>query len=271
MDKSKKLLSEIAEAKNEELIATEELSVGYGRQVVISGINISVAPGQILTLIGPNGSGKSTILKTLTTELKKIAGTIAIANKDLGTMKESDIAKKLSMVTTERIKPELMTCRDVIATGRYPYTGRLGILSKEDWDKVDEAIAFLQAEEVADQEFHKISDGQRQRVMIARAFCQDTDIIVLDEPTSFLDMRYKLDLMKKIHMLAKEKNKAIIMSLHELDLAAQISDTIACVDGERVSKVGKPEEIFTGDFIQKLYGVEADCFDPTTGRMFIKF
>lgn len=248
-------------------IKTEKLSVGYGNKIVVDNVNLEVLPGRILTLIGPNGSGKSTILKSITRQIKALGGAIYLDDSDMKDMSENQIARSLAMVLTERPRTELMTCRDLVATGRFPYTGRLGILQKEDWEKVDQAIAMVRAEEVANQDFTRVSDGQKQRIMLARVICQDTGIILLDEPTSYLDMRFKLDILSNIRKLARDKNIAVIMSLHELDLAQKISDTVACVDGSHISRVGRPEEVFTGDFIQKLYGVEPECFDPVTGGM----
>ena len=225
-------------------LVTEKFTVGYGKKVILSDVNLMAEPGKVLTLIGPNGSGKSTILKSIVKQLKTLGGVVYLNGKATSEMKEPEIAKSLSMVMTEHIHPELMSCRDVVATGRYPYTGRLGILDKQDWKLVDEAIAMVHAEEVAEQPFTRISDGQRQRVMLARAICQDTAILVLDEPTSYLDIRYKLDILNSIRKLARERNIAVIMSLHELDLVQKVSDMVACVDGTTVSRIGTPEEIF---------------------------
>lgn len=172
------------------------------------------------------------------------------------------------MVMTERLRTELMSGREVVASGRYPYTGRFGILSKEDWAKVDEAIALVHAGEVQDQDFMKISDGQRQRLMLARAICQDTKILILDEPTSYLDMGFKMDILTNIRMLARDKKMAVIMSLHELDLAQKVSDTVACVRGDRIDRIGTPEKIFAGNYVQELYGVADQSFDPVTGQIF---
>ena len=242
-------------------LVTDKFKVGYGKKVILSNVNLMAEPGRVLTLIGPNGSGKSTILKSIVKQLKSLGGVVYLNGKATSEMKEAEIAKSLSMVMTEHIHPELMSCRDVVATGRYPYTGRLGILDKQDWKLVDEAITMVHAEEVAEQSFTRISDGQRQRVMLARAICQDTAILVLDEPTSYLDIRYKLDILNSIRKLARERNIAVIMSLHELDLVQKVSDTVACVDGTTVSHIGPPEEIFQGSLVQKLYGIEEKNFD----------
>ena len=250
-------------------IRTEHLTVGYDKTPLIGDVNLSVRPGEILTLIGPNGSGKSTILKTITKQLKKLDGTVFLGEASMDELKDSQISRRLSMVMTERLRTELMSGREVVASGRYPYTGRFGILSKEDWAKVDEAIALVHAGEVQDQDFMKISDGQRQRLMLARAICQDTKILILDEPTSYLDMGFKMDILTNIRMLARDKKMAVIMSLHELDLAQKVSDTIACVRGDRIDRVGTPEEIFAGNYVQELYGVADQSFDPVTGQIFL--
>ena len=248
--------------------STEHLTVGYDKTPLIKDVNLQVRPGEILTLIGPNGSGKSTILKTITRQLKQIGGTVYLGKETMRGMGDNEVSRRLSMVMTERVRTELMSGREVVASGRYPYTGRLGILSPEDWEKVDEAIALVHAKEVQEQDFMKISDGQRQRLMLARAIAQDTKILVLDEPTSYLDMGFKLDILANIRLLARERNLAIVMSLHELDLAQKISDTIACVKGDRIDRIGTPEEIFAGDYVQKLYGVAKENFDPLTGQVF---
>lgn len=255
---------------DDEQLTMRDLTVGYDRIPLIKNINLGVRPGEILTLIGPNGSGKSTILKTVTKQLKTIGGSVFLGKESMRELTDSEISRHLSMVMTERIHTELLSGRDVVATGRYPYTGRLGILSQQDWKKVDEAIALVHAGEVQQQDFRRISDGQRQRLMLARAICQDTQVLILDEPTSYLDMGFKLDILTTIRMLARKKNLAVIMSLHELDLAQKISDTIACVKGDRIDRVGTPEEIFSGNYVQQLYGVKPQQFEQQTGQVFME-
>ena len=250
-------------------LRTENLVVGYDKHPLIKNVNLRVKSGEVLTLIGPNGAGKSTILKTITKQLKILGGAVYIGDTSMSNMRDSEIARTLSMVMTERLQTELLSGRDVVASGRYPYTGKFGILSEDDWAKVDEAIALVHAQDVQDQDFRKMSDGQRQRLMLARAICQDTDILLLDEPTSYLDMGFKLDILANIRMLARDRNLAIIMSLHELDLAQKVSDTIACVKGDHIDRIGTPEEIFAGTYVQELYGVSDTSFDPVTGEVFL--
>ena len=194
----------------EQYINMDNLAVGYNGKALIHDICIGIEKGEIVTLIGPNGAGKSTILKSITRQLKIISGNVKIADADLSKLSFRDLSTKMAVVLTDRMKPELMTCHDIVATGRYPYTGKLGILSREDEQKVDEAMEAVHAQELGDRDFNAISDGQRQRVLLARAICQEPEIIVLDEPTSFLDVRYKLELLSILRNMAKKKGMKLI-------------------------------------------------------------
>ena len=249
----------------EYILRTSDLSVGYNGNTLIHDINISVKRGQVLTLIGPNGSGKSTIIKTLTKYLKTVAGTVYVDDKTLDDFTNRELSKKISVVLTQRLKTEMMTCKDVVATGRYPHTGRLGILSAADRKIVEETMEQVNITELKDRDFSRISDGQRQRVLLARAICQQPQIIVLDEPTSFLDIRYKLELLGTMRRLAQEKNIAVVMSLHELDMAERVSDYVMCVKGETISHYGTAEEIFGKDLITELYGLKGGSYNHLFG------
>ena len=246
---------------------TKNLAVGYDGQTLIRDITIGVEKGEIVTLIGPNGAGKSTILKSITRQLKTIAGTVTIDRSDLKRLSLKELATRMAVVLTERMKPELMTCRDIVATGRYPYTGRLGILTAGDEAKVDAAMEAVHALELSDRDFNAISDGQRQRILLARAICQEPEIIILDEPTSFLDIRHKLELLSILRGMAKEKGITVIMSLHEIDLAQKVSDKILCVKGETIDTYGSPEEVFDEGNIRALYDIDQGFFDPCFGSI----
>ena len=248
-------------------VETKEMTVGYRGVPLIRDIALRVHRGEILTLIGPNGSGKSTILKSLIRQLALIGGTVYLDGKSLQTLPERDLARTMSVLLTEHVRPELMTCWDVAAAGRYPYTGRLGLLSDEDRAKVDEALALVGADELADRDFSCISDGQRQRVLLARAICQEPEVIVLDEPTSFLDIRYKLELLTVLKQLVREKQVAVILSLHEIDLAQKLSDRLICVHNGRIERCGTPEQVFTGDYIRTLYDLERGTYNEQFGSL----
>lgn len=245
----------------------DHLSVGYNKKALIHDICIGIEKGEIVTLIGPNGSGKSTILKSITRQLQIIGGKVYFDNQNLTSFSYRDLSTKMAVVLTERMKPELMTCHDIVATGRYPYTGRLGILTREDEEKVEEAMAAVHAENLGNRDFNNISDGQRQRVLLARAICQEPDIIILDEPTSFLDIKHKLDLLSILRDMAKKKHITVIMSLHEIDLAQKIADKIICVKGDTISHFGKPEDIFEENMIRDLYDINNGFFDPLFGSI----
>ena len=246
-------------------IKMKDLAVGYQGNALISDINLKIKKGEIVTLIGPNGAGKSTILKSITRQLKLIGGEVYIDSEEIRKLSYKEMEVKAAVMLTERMKPELMTCHDIVATGRYPYTGRLGILSREDERKVDEALEAVHAQELGIRNFQEISDGQRQRVLLARAICQEPEIIVLDEPTSFLDIRHKLELLTILKQMVLDHQLTVIMSLHELDLAQKISDKVICVHGEYIEKYGAPEEIFTSEYIRKLYGITRGSYNAAFG------
>ena len=246
---------------------TDQLTVGYDGKPLIKEINIQLNKGEILTLIGPNGAGKSTILKSITRQLSLIGGTVYLEQEQMSRMTNKEVSRKLAVVLTERMRPELMTCEDVVSTGRYPYTGTLGILSAEDKEKVKNAMEMVHAWDLKDRDFTAISDGQRQRILLARAICQEPEIIILDEPTSFLDIRHKLELLTILRKMAKENGITVIMSLHEIDLAQKISDQVICVKGDRIAEFGDPEEIFTEATIRDLYEIDNGYYDPIFGSV----
>lgn len=243
-------------------LETKDLAVGYHGKPLIEEIPLHVQRGKIVTLIGPNGSGKSTILKTVIGQLPKVSGTVYLDGKTMQERSRNEIARRMAILMTARMEPELMTCRDVVGTGRYPYTGKLGILSPEDRAIVQQSLAQVGGLDFADRPFANISDGQRQRILLARALCQEPEIIVLDEPTSFLDIRYKLELLTVLKRMVRENDLAVLLSLHELELAERISDTVVCVAGDRIDRIGPPEEIFTREYIAKLYQMEPGKYDP---------
>ncbi len=251
----------MAEEKNKTYILAEDVSVGYHDLPLIEKINLHVNKGEILTLIGPNGAGKSTILKSIIGQLKLVKGAVWLDGSSMGAMKERDIALRMSVMMTGRVKTERMTCEEVVSMGRYPYTGKMGILTEKDWQMVHDSLKLVQGLDLAEKDFEAVSDGQRQRVLLARAICQEPQVIVLDEPTAFLDIRHKLELLYLLKNMVREKQVAVLMSLHELDLAQKISDHIICVKGDNsIGRFGTPEEIFSGDHIKELFQIERGSY-----------
>lgn len=246
---------------------TNKLCVGYNKKVLIGDIDLEIKAGEIVTLIGRNGAGKSTILKSITRHLDALGGAVYIDGADVKTLSHKDFAMRFSVVLTERLKTDRMTCREIVEAGRYPYTNFFGKLKREDKMIVEESLRMVGGEELSDKLFSAVSDGQKQRVLLARAICQQPQIMVLDEPTSFLDIRYKIELLGILRKLASERKMSVILSLHEIDLAAKISDKIVCVDGDRIYKTGTPEEIFCGDEIKKLYGLHSGSYNLLFGSV----
>ncbi|MBQ9827687.1 MAG: ABC transporter ATP-binding protein [Lachnospiraceae bacterium] len=241
--------------------------MGYNGKAVVDNININIKKGEIIALIGPNGAGKSTLLKSIARQLQVISGAIYLDGRNMKDYSFRELSTKMAVVLTDRLKVELMTCHDIVATGRYPYTGRLGTLSREDEDKVDEALATVQALDLGSRDFNAISDGQKQRVLLARAICQEPEIILLDEPTSFLDIKHKLELLSILVRMAREKDITVIASLHEIDLAEKVADRIISVKGSSIYRFGEPGEVFEENTIRELYDIDNGFFDPVFGSI----
>ena len=246
---------------------TKDLVVGYNGHALIHDINIQVEKGKILTLIGPNGSGKSTILKSITRHLSKICGQVYIDRQEIYAWSARELARQVAVVLTDRIHPELMTCEEVVAMGRYPYTSALGKLTPHDKEIVAQAMERVHALDLAERDFSTLSDGQRQRIMLARAICQEPEIIVLDEPTAYLDIRHKIELLDILREMAHEKGITVIMSLHEIDLATKISDYLLCVKGETISAFGPPEDILAEGGIDRLYDIQHGSYNLLFGSV----
>jgi len=246
---------------------TEQLTVGYNGKPIVKNIEVSLKKGRILSLIGPNGSGKSTILKSITKQLKTISGVVRIGGHPLESVSPRALSRQAAVVLTERPKPERMTCEEVVAVGRYPYTGMLGILSKNDREKVRDALLTVNALDIKDQSFSEVSDGQMQRVMLARAICQEPEIIVLDEPTSFLDIRYAVEILDILRHMARSRGVTVIMSIHELHYAKRVSDLVMCVKSGLVLYLDTPEVIFTKDIIGRLYDLPEAIYEQLFGGL----
>ncbi|MBQ8928305.1 MAG: ABC transporter ATP-binding protein [Oscillospiraceae bacterium] len=246
---------------SEPILRVQALDAGYHGRVIQKGVSFEVAPGEILVLIGPNGAGKSTILRTVTGQLPPLGGRITLAGTPLGQYSPRQAARHMAVLMTERVRMEYAPCREIVGMGRYPYTGHLGLLSPEDRRAVSDAMALADVTDLADRDFSSLSDGQRQRVLLARAICQEPELLVLDEPTMHLDIRYQLSLLGVLRRLTRERNAAVLMTLHELELAQRIADRVLCIRPGCPDRCGTPEEVFESGYIAQLFGVEAHAFD----------
>ena len=247
------------------LCETQELAIGYSKTPLAENIALGAKPGQILTLIGPNGAGKSTLLKTLAGQLAPLGGTVLLDGQDLTAYTGPDRARKLALMLPHTRRTELTTCFEFAAAGRIPYTGRLGILSPADRQAVQHALEVAGAAHLADRDFNCISDGQRQRVLLARAICQQPQVLLLDEPTSFLDIKGKIELLTILQKLAHEDGLAVIVSLHELDMAQKVSDAVVCVFPDHVSGVLTADEAFAPENIRALYRLSEEQYTALFG------
>ena len=248
------------------LCETQELAIGYGKTPLASGIALGANPGQILVLVGPNGAGKSTLLKTLAGQLAPLGGAVLLDGQDLTAYTGTARAQKLALMLPHTRHTELTTCFEFAAAGRIPYTGRLGILSDADRQAVQDALEMAGAAHLADRDFNCISDGQRQRVLLARAICQQPKVLLLDEPTSFLDIKGKIELLTILQKLAHEQGLAVIVSLHELDMAQKIADAVVCVFPDHVSGVLTPDAAFAPDNIRALYALSEEQYTALFGQ-----
>ena len=246
---------------------TRDLAVGYNGKTLIRDIDIALDKGGILTLIGPNGAGKSTILKTIARQLAQISGSVVLDGSDLFAMSAKELAKKQAVVLTDRIRPELYTVREIVGLGRYPYTNLVGKMTDEDKRIVEDSLTLVNAQGIAERDFMTLSDGQKQRVILARALAQQPEILILDEPTAFLDIKHKTELLSVLRFLARERCVTVIMSLHEIDLAAKASDFLLCVKGDTIKAFGTPDDVIRTMPMEELYELEKGSYNSAFGSV----
>ena len=246
-------------------VETNALAIGYGKAALARDIALGAAKGQVLALIGPNGAGKSTLLKTLAGQLAPLGGAVLLDGQELACIPGNARAQKLALMLPHTRRTELTTCFEFAAAGRIPYTGRLGILSAEDKKQVQNALELVGAAHLADRDFNCVSDGQRQRILLARAVCQQPQVLLLDEPTSFLDIKGKIELLTILQKLAHTQQLAVIVTLHELDMAQKIADAVVCVSPHGVSVPMSPAQAFARENIKALYGLTEAQYSAVFG------
>lgn len=247
------------------VLRTKGLSVGYGKRIVVENISLETLKGQVIAILGPNGVGKSTIIKTIAGLLSPLQGTVYLDGQDLQELTSKQLARRLSVVLTEPISSGLITVFDIVAIGRYPYTGFLGYLSKRDEKIVRESLHLVNAQDLAYRYFSELSDGEKQKVLLARALAQEPKVIVLDEPTSHLDVKYRVEVMGILHHLASEKGVTVLLSSHEIDLVMKTCDIAVLVKNGEIIAYGPPEEVLKGEKITELYDMRKACFNSYLG------
>lgn len=252
------------------VIQTGELAVGYGSRTVVDGINLEVLKGQFICLLGPNGSGKSTILRCLSGLLAPLRGSVYLKGHFMYHLKPKDLAQTLAVVLTERLSPGLVTVFDLAAMGRYPYTNFFGHFSGEDRRKTWEALRLVNAHDLAERYFNELRDGEKQKVLLARALVQEPEVIVLDEPTTHLDVKHRLEVMAILRQLTKEKGITVVLSLHEIDLALKSCETAILVKDGKILACGPPEEVLSEEIVAQLYDIESAHFSRCLGGIELK-
>jgi len=254
---------------NQNVLHTENLSIGYKTKsetnTIIQNCDIQLQKGKLVALVGANGIGKSTLLKTITGIIPTIEGTVFLNNKKIQSFIPKDLAQELSIVLTESLPPSNLTVYEIVALGRQPYTNWLGKLSKEDQLKVEEAIVLTGIEEFKHKKHYEISDGQLQKALIARALAQDTALIILDEPTTHLDLVHKVSLIKLLQKLTHETGKTILYSTHDIDLAIQLSDEMIVLTKNKLVQ-DQPCNLIADDTFNELFQNESIVFDKTIGK-----
>ncbi len=250
------------------MLETINLTVGHEKnKAVVEGINLEILQGQIICLLGPNGAGKSTILKSISALLAPLKGAIYIQGQDLSRIKRKHLSKILAVVLTEQLNGGFLTVFDVTAMGRYPHTGFLGKLSAEDKEKVFECLRIVNAENLAQRYYNELSDGEKQKILLARALAQEPEMIILDEPTSHLDIRHKLEVMAILKRLSREKGITVIFSLHEIDLALKSCDIAVLVKEGKIVNCGPPEKVGNTKAVAALYDINCAGFNAFMGTI----
>lgn len=253
--------------REKDRIYTENLQVGYDHRVVVDGVEVQAVKGKMICLLGPNGAGKSTILRTLSGMLAPVRGAVYLDGEKVTQMEKSTLARKMAVVLTERLSPGMMTAFEIAAMGRHPYTGFFGKLKEEDKAIVMESLRNVNAENLAFRYYEELSDGEKQKVMIARALAQQPELIVLDEPTSHLDIRHRIEVVNILGKLCREKGLTVILSLHDIDLALKGCELVLMVKDGQVIEKGRPEEIVRQGVVQNLYGIHNAYYDDLLGSL----
>ena len=239
----------------------EELTAGYENNTIFENLNASIEYGKITTIIGPNGCGKSTLLKTIGRILKKEHGHVYLQDQDMQKLSTKDIAKRLAILAQSPSAPPQLKVGELISYGRYPHRKNVNRLTPEGHEMIDWAMEVTQTAEFADRELSQLSGGQRQRVWLAMALAQKTDILLLDEPTTYLDMAHQIEVLKIVQKIHKEHGCTIVMVLHEINQAARFSDTILAMKAGEVLANGKPKEIMTAAYLEKIFNIQAKIVD----------
>lgn len=247
-------------------ISTETLSLGYGETVIIDELDVAIPKGEITVLIGSNGCGKSTLLRSLARLMKPRGGSVLLEGKAIAKLPTKEVARELAILPQSPSAPEGLTVHQLVKQGRYPYQSWLKQWSKEDEDAVTKALKSTKLEEMADRPVDSLSGGQRQRAWIAMTLAQDTDIILLDEPTTYLDMTHQIEILDLLFELNEKEKRTIVMVLHDLNLACRYAHYLVAIKDKQIYAEGRPEEVITCELVQQVFAMNCQVTqDPLFG------
>ncbi|MDP9381383.1 MAG: ABC transporter ATP-binding protein [Chloroflexota bacterium] len=247
-------------------ICTERLTLAYDERAVVAGLDIVIPTGRVTALVGPNGCGKSTLLRGLARLLKPRGGSAYLDGRSIWRMPTRELARQLGILPQAPVAPEGLTVRDLVAQGRYPYHGWLNRWSEADEEAVARALDITGMVDLAHRPVDALSGGQRQRAWIAMALAQETKVLLLDEPTTYLDMHHQLEVLHLLRRLNREEGRTVVLVVHNLNHAARYSDHVVALSDGKVVAAGTPQEVVTSEVLREVFGVEAHILsDPDTG------
>lgn len=247
-----------------------DLDIGYDDKIVVKGINFTAKTGQMICLLGPNGAGKTTLLRTISGHLPPISGSVLLNGKHINKINRRDLARDLSVVFTEQTEPGMFTAYEMVSLGRHPYTGFFGKLTNTDKGIVKESMEMVNCYDLRHRYFSTLSDGEKQKVMIARALCQRPMVMILDEPTSHLDVKNKVDVLTILRKMSRDTGITSIISLHDVDLALKTCDVVILVGENRIIDWGSPEDVINADTITSLYNIKNAGYNHKMGSLELK-
>lgn len=253
-----------------QVLTANKVVAGYDKKIIVNGIDVVIPSNKISVIIGANACGKSTLLKTLARLIKPESGEIALDGKQISSIPSKQLAKVLGLLPQSPIVPEGITVSDLVARGRFPYQTFLKGMGKQDYEAVEEALEIMGITELANRSVDELSGGQRQRVWIAMALAQQTDILLLDEPTTYLDITYQIEILDLLTDLNRKRGTTIVMVLHDINLSARYADYIFAVKKGNLIAQGKPSDIISEELIKQVFGLDCAVIkDPVSGSPFI--
>jgi iron complex transport system ATP-binding protein len=251
-------------------LVAKDLTLGYGDRIIVDGLDLEIPTGVITTVIGPNGCGKSTLLRALGRLLKPKSGSVVLDGKAISSMKTKDVARVLGMLPQTPVAPEGLTVADLVARGRHPHQSWIRQWSADDEGEVAQALELTGVSDIADRPDEQLSGGQRQRAWISMALAQGTDILLLDEPTTYLDLAHSMEVLDLVDQLHEEMGRTVVMILHDLNLAVRYSDHLIVMRDGAIVASGVPKDIISAELLLEVFGLEAAVIDdPVSDRPLI--